>query len=70
MVVTVAQAQAALHADMGYFPSPEDWRDHLIYFLMIDRFNNPAAPPQKQWDAACATYISRKAITGTEPRTF
>lgn len=27
------------------FPSPEDWRDQLIYFLMIDRFNNPLAPP-------------------------
>lgn len=27
------------------FPSPEDWRDQWIYFLMIDRFNNPAGPP-------------------------
>jgi glycosidase len=27
------------------FPSPEDWRDRWIYFLMLDRFNNPAAPP-------------------------
>ncbi len=27
------------------FPSPADWRDHIIYFLMVDRFNNPAAPP-------------------------
>lgn len=27
------------------FPSPEDWRDVFIYFLMIDRFNNPDAPP-------------------------
>jgi glycosidase len=27
------------------FPSPEDWRDTPIYFLMLDRFNNPAAPP-------------------------
>jgi glycosidase len=27
------------------FPSPEDWRDVPIYFLMLDRFNNPAAPP-------------------------
>jgi hypothetical protein len=23
------------------FPSPEDWRDRWIYFLMLDRFNNP-----------------------------
>jgi hypothetical protein len=27
------------------YPSPVDWRDNWIYFLMIDRFNNPAAPP-------------------------
>jgi glycosidase len=28
------------------FPSPEDWRDQLIYFLMLDRFNNPLNPPR------------------------
>ena len=28
------------------FASPEDWRDQWIYFLMLDRFNNPAAPPR------------------------
>jgi glycosidase len=27
------------------FPSPGDWRDCWIYFLMIDRFNNPDASP-------------------------
>ncbi|MHC5830526.1 MAG: alpha-amylase family glycosyl hydrolase, partial [Nostoc sp.] len=27
-------------------PSPEDWRDHWIYFLMVDRFNNPASAPK------------------------
>ncbi len=27
-------------------PSPEDWRDHWIYFLMVDRFNNPASDPK------------------------
>jgi glycosidase len=28
------------------FPSPGDWRDCWIYFLLIDRFNNPSAPPK------------------------
>ncbi len=27
------------------FPSPEDWRDQWIYFLLVDRFNHPNAPP-------------------------
>jgi glycosidase len=26
------------------FPSPADWRDHWIYFLLVDRFNNPIHP--------------------------
>jgi glycosidase len=30
------------------FPSPADWRDRWIYFLMLDRFNNPSAPPRNQ----------------------
>jgi len=32
----------------GPFPSPADWRDQPIYFLMLDRFNNPKAPPAHQ----------------------
>lgn len=33
------------------FPSPEDWRDHWIYFLLVDRFNNPdASPANLPWD--------------------
>lgn len=36
--------QTAGHAG-GPFPSPIEWRDQVIYFLMVDRFNNPAAPP-------------------------
>lgn len=29
----------------GPFPSPADWRDQVIYFIMVDRFNNPRAKP-------------------------
>jgi glycosidase len=32
------------------YPSPEDWRDCWIYFLMIDRFNNPSAAPKFDWN--------------------
>jgi glycosidase len=32
-------------------PSPEDWRDCWIYFLMVDRFNNSSAPPVSVFDA-------------------
>ncbi len=35
------------------FPSPEDWRDCWIYFLMMDRFNNPDVPPQFTWNQRC-----------------
>ncbi|MBD2526660.1 alpha-amylase family glycosyl hydrolase [Nostoc sp. FACHB-133] len=33
------------------FPSPEDWRDQWIYFIMVDRFNNPEAEPKQKWDS-------------------
>ena len=29
----------------GPFPSPADWRDQVIYFIMVDRFNNPVTKP-------------------------
>ncbi|HEY0796592.1 MAG TPA: alpha-amylase family glycosyl hydrolase [Acidisarcina sp.] len=32
------------------FPSPADWRDCWIYFLLIDRFNNPQGAPEFDWD--------------------
>ncbi len=32
------------------FPSPEDWRDCWIYFVLVDRFNNPDAPPRSAWN--------------------
>jgi glycosidase len=56
MVVTTDQAQVALHAAGSYTPSPRDWRDHWIYFLMIDRFNNVGSAPPPHWNAPPATY--------------
>lgn len=32
------------------FPSPQDWRDCWVYFLMIDRFNNPGKAPNGPWN--------------------
>ncbi|MES1261412.1 MAG: alpha-amylase family glycosyl hydrolase, partial [Acidobacteriota bacterium] len=32
------------------YPSPVDWRDAWIYFLMIDRFANPVKPPRGTWN--------------------
>ncbi|MGA8478466.1 MAG: alpha-amylase family glycosyl hydrolase [Chthoniobacterales bacterium] len=32
------------------FPSPTDWRDCWMYFLMIDRFANHQAPPKITWN--------------------
>jgi glycosidase len=32
------------------FPSPADWRQSWIYFLMLDRFANPAVPPAGAWN--------------------
>ena len=42
-VITLDQASVEVPAP---FASPEDWRDQWIYFLMLDRFNNPTAPPR------------------------
>lgn len=32
------------------YPSPTDWRQVWIYFLMTDRFNNPAKEPKSAWN--------------------
>jgi glycosidase len=42
-VITLDQASIEVPAP---FASPEDWRDQWIYFLMLDRFNNPIASPR------------------------
>jgi glycosidase len=39
------QARDRGQAEPPLRPSPEDWRDQWIYFLMIDRFNNQLRPP-------------------------
>src|ERR1700730_13321439 len=32
------------------FASSEDWRDCWIYFVLVDRFNNPESAPRAAWD--------------------
>jgi glycosidase len=32
------------------YPSPVDWRDRWIYFLLVDRFNNPGSAPRGVWN--------------------
>lgn len=39
------------------FPSPPEWRDQWIYFLMVDRFDNPDHPPkQLPYDSPCGVF--------------
>lgn len=39
------------------FPSPADWRDVWIYFLLVDRFAHPFNPPRFQpWDRPHGTF--------------
>ena len=42
------QARRTAGQPGGPFASPEDWRDPWIYFLMVDRFNNPTKAPKHQ----------------------
>ena len=39
---------SACHKGGTLFPSPDDWRDTWIYFVMLDRFSNPDRPPRHQ----------------------
>jgi len=42
------QAVKTAGQQTGPFPSPADWRDQSIYFIIVDRFNNPTSPPVHQ----------------------
>jgi glycosidase len=42
------------------YPSPADWRDHWIYLVMTDRFNNPGPGPVATWNQ---TYNLRQGGT-------
>lgn len=44
-VLDAATATSGAAATRPAFPSPADWRDEWIYFLMVDRFNNKKKPP-------------------------
>lgn len=42
------------------FPSPRDWRDQVIYFLLVDRFDNNAQNiPAYDPDTGAPGIISR-----------
>ena len=42
----VLDAATALNPSHVPYPSPADWRDQWIYFLMVDRFNNVSSVPR------------------------
>lgn len=42
------------------FPSPLDWRDQFIYFLLVDRFDNNAA--------GIPAYDPQTAVYGRDPQ--
>jgi glycosidase len=45
---TIQAAQQAAGTPGGLHPSPADWRDQIIYFLLVDRFDNPRQQPLHQ----------------------
>src|SRR5512144_3028093 len=52
MVATqLADIPQVLAEAAGAYPSPQDWRDVPIYFLLVDRFNNPSAAPRFPFDS-------------------
>ena len=45
---TITSARTAAGTPGGPYPSPADWRDQIIYFLLVDRFDNPRRTPVQQ----------------------
>jgi hypothetical protein len=43
-----------------YYPSPVDWRDEMLYFLLVDRFSDGLEKSRK--------LLNRKKSLGSTPR--
>ena len=41
---TLAQASLEVEPGRKYYPSPKDWRDELLYSIMVDRFSRGSNP--------------------------
>ena len=51
------------------FPSPEDWRDCWTYFVLVDRLNNPDAPPRRAWNEPFGGFHGETKAYGRASRT-
>jgi hypothetical protein len=68
---SLAEALADWPARDRYEPSPNDWRDEIIYFLLPDRFSNGQEAPDRllDIDLSAPEGISRiRALRGAEWR--
>ena len=67
---TSLQDQAVLDAlaPATVHPSPADWRDVWIYFLLVDRFHNPAGPPNHPPYDAMETRYQGGRLRGIQDR--
>ncbi|EFL49638.1 alpha amylase catalytic region [Solidesulfovibrio fructosivorans JJ]] len=50
------------------YPSPVDWRDEWIYFIMVDRFNNPDGDPRNMPFDAPFSGFQGGTLTGITAR--
>jgi glycosidase len=48
--------------ERGYTPSPADWRDHVFYFLLPDRFSSSREQSDRLLDADLSTQDGRNRI--------